>query len=133
MSVISNRSISERLTRIGFEALHVGDVTTMIGRAIATPLASSAFPSSDSLPAIVVTGLNTSPGAHCAEERWIRKARFAGLQPHQVLQAGPVQVDQDQQGSDDARVELGRAASYDQGVGVVLRAMSGAMKKSSAW
>lgn len=120
----AGRGISERLARTGFQTLSVEDVTAMVERAIAS--------SNKSLPEVVMTGINTSPGAHWAEERWIQEARFAGLKPRPqvVLQAGPATTPgPDQNGLGDTRAELSRAVSYDDAVGMVLEAMSRKLRR----
>jgi acyl carrier protein len=94
----------------------------LIEEAIFSPPLPS--PSSNSLQAAVVTGINASPGAHWAEARWIQEARFAGLKYREVLKVGQITGSSTQQGPDDVRGELSRAASYDEAVGIVLREMT---------
>jgi NADPH:quinone reductase-like Zn-dependent oxidoreductase/acyl transferase domain-containing protein/NAD(P)-dependent dehydrogenase (short-subunit alcohol dehydrogenase family) len=118
----ASHGISERLTRIGYKALHEEDVMLLIEKAIFSPPLPS--PSSNSLQAAVVTGINASPGAHWAEARWIQEARFAGLKYREVLKVGQITGSSTQQGPDDVRGELSRAASYDEAVGIVLREMT---------
>ncbi|KAH8745877.1 polyketide synthase [Hyaloscypha sp. PMI_1271] len=119
---LAGHGISERLTRIGYKALHEEDVMLLIEKAIFTPPLPS--PSSNSLQAAVVTGINAAPGAHWAEARWIQEARFVGLKYREVLQVGQITGSSTQQGPDDVRGELGRAASYGEAVGIVLREMT---------
>jgi NADPH:quinone reductase-like Zn-dependent oxidoreductase/SAM-dependent methyltransferase/acyl carrier protein len=114
--------ISERLTRIGYKALHEEDVLLLLEKAILS--APSSSPSANSAQGVVVTGINASRGAHWSEARWIQEARFAGLRYREVLQAGQIAGSSTQQGPDDVRGELSRAASYDEAIGIVLREMA---------
>ncbi|TIC97276.1 Lovastatin diketide synthase mokB [Colletotrichum higginsianum] len=119
----AGQSISERLVRIGYKALHEEDVLLLLEKAILSPSPPSS--SSDPSQGVVVTGINTSRGSHWSESRWIQEARFAGLKYREApVQGSRVAGSSSQQGHDDIRGELGRAASYDEAMGVVLREMS---------
>ncbi|KAK6225590.1 polyketide synthase [Colletotrichum tabaci] len=119
----AGQSISERLVRIGYKALHEEDVLLLLEKAIVSPSPPSS--SSDPSQGVVVTGINTSRGSHWSESRWIQEARFAGLKYREApVQGSRVAGSSSQQGHDDIRGELGRAASYDEAMGVVLREMS---------
>lgn len=118
----ADHAVSERLTRIGYKALYEEDVLLLLEKAISCPTSSS--PSANSAQGVVVTGINVSPGAHWADARWIQEARFTGLKYREALQAGQVAGSSTQQGPDDVRGEISRAASYDEAIAIILREMA---------
>lgn len=110
--------VAERLARIGYKAMHEEDVMAVLERAI---LSSSSSPSS---PAVNVTGINTSPGAHWSEADWMQEDRFAGIKYREALQTDQGVVSSTQSGVDGVRAQLSHAASHEEAVAIVVKEMT---------
>ncbi|KDN62134.1 hypothetical protein CSUB01_12500 [Colletotrichum sublineola] len=135
----AGHGVTERLARIGYQALHEEEVMHLIEKAIdlAPWLSPSPNLSRISPGGVVVTGINAFKGAHWTEARWIQEPRFAGLkyreEDGEALRSSSSAGWRKQQGLDcsggdkeenDARGELGRAVSFDEAVAIVLREMT---------
>jgi NADPH:quinone reductase-like Zn-dependent oxidoreductase/ubiquinone/menaquinone biosynthesis C-methylase UbiE/acyl carrier protein len=123
----SGHAIYERLTRIGYKALHEADVLLLLEKAILSPHPSSPFRGSSQ--GVVVTGINVCQGAHWSESRWMQDYRFAGLRYREALQTGQAAGLSQQQGRHDIREEISRAASSNEAIDVVLREMASKLRR----
>lgn len=115
----TGRGVADRLARIGYKPMHEKDVMDVLEKAILC--SSPQFPSP---PAAVVTGINTSPGAHWTEANWIQEQRFVGLKYRQVLHADQSFVSSHKKGPDGVRAQLSRVTSHDEAISIVLKAMT---------
>lgn len=95
---------------LGCKALHEEDLMSVLEMAC-----------SSSCPAVIVTGINTSPGPHW-EEDWIQEKRFAGLKYRESRRTGSGQSLEFS--ADSLQAQLQSAASHDDAVAIVVRQMT---------
>lgn len=95
---------------LGCKALHEEDLRSVLEMAC-----------SSSCPAVIVTGINTSPGPHW-EEDWIQEKRFAGLKYRESRLTGSGQSLEFS--ADSLQAQLQGAASHDEAVAVVVKQMT---------
>ncbi|KAG6355609.1 hypothetical protein INS49_003571 [Diaporthe citri] len=94
----------------GCKAMHEEDLMSVLEMAC-----------SGSCPAVVVTGINTSPGPRW-EEDWIQEKRFAGLKYRKSRLAGSGQALESS--PDSLQAQLQCAASHDEAVVIVVKQMT---------
>lgn len=124
--------VAERLSRIGYQALHEEDVLYLLEQAIVRACSTSAPPSQHfdssalSLPAAVVTGINRSAGVHWTEATWMQENRFLGLRYRETSSAGQGRVPSGgtPSSSSDVWIRVSESSSRDEAVGIILEKMT---------
>ncbi|KAI3400684.1 hypothetical protein diail_2396 [Diaporthe ilicicola] len=94
----------------GCKAMHEEDLMSVLEMAC-----------SSSCPAVIVMGINTSPGPHW-EEDWIQEKRFAGLKYRESRLTGSGQ--RLEFSPDSLQAQLQCAASHDEAVAIVVKQMT---------
>ncbi|KAK7709765.1 Type I Iterative PKS [Diaporthe eres] len=108
--VESYRDNASRSQILGCKAIHEEDLLSVLDMACSV-----------SCPAVIVTGINTSPGPHW-EEDWIQEKRFAGLKYRKSRLTGSGQSLESS--PDSLQAQLQCAASHDEAVAIVVKQMT---------
>lgn len=124
--------VAERLSRIGYQALHEEDILYLLEQAIVPTYSPSPPPCHDldssafSLPAAVITGINRSAGVHWTEATWIQENRFLGLRYRETLEVGKGRVSSggSPSSSSDVWGRVSESSSRDEAVGIILEKMT---------
>ncbi|RAH80851.1 polyketide synthase [Aspergillus japonicus CBS 114.51] len=118
-------AVAGRLTKMGYQAMHEAEVLAVLEQALQTSSMSPAlFSHVFTSPAVIVTGINTSPGPHWTDADWMQEARFAGIRyrepvrGHQYGASSTVPVNED-----SLRNQVSRATTQEEATALVVQAI----------